>query len=452
MTSSRIRFLATAAIALFALVTPAYPWSEHAIFTRHALLAMPEVEGAAAVPAETLESFLNKEAAGIESILAEEESYARANLMDYPARPDSLAFKADGKDDVRTRFLRALRVNPESKIPLALQLLPGDDASGKTLLPVRQMSVYKNPIWLARNRYALIQPGQNVKPIDIVTTASDEPDLGLDIGLFEDNGTEWGKAYGFGVQPFGNPSLEYSSQAPFHMGFFHEAKIIYVLASFLKHTYPEIRARQYYALSQYAFRTGHPYWGYRFMGWGLHYIGDLTQPYHARVLPGVGVLRMLWINLLDILGKHQAKLDAIQLVSNRHSAIESFYQAVLRKDLEARTFTRPYWAAVKNASGDSAYPPYGRSTIRDVLTRESESRADVLDETISATVPARLVSDPSVEFAEANAGKDITVTMEQARAGSVDELSAELSQFAQSFGSHTRNYAKAVLSGKDVYR
>ena len=43
----------------------------------------------------------------------------------------------------------------------------------------------------------------------------------MDIGLFADNGTDFGQGYGFGIQPFGNPNLEYSSQAPFHMGFYH---------------------------------------------------------------------------------------------------------------------------------------------------------------------------------------------------------------------------------------
>src|SRR3990172_2835445 len=71
--------------------------------------------------------------------------------------------------------------------------------------------------------------------------AADEPDYGMDIGLWDDNGTAYGKAYGFGKQPFGNPALEFASQAPFHMGFFHESAIVYKAAGVLRRTYPEDR-------------------------------------------------------------------------------------------------------------------------------------------------------------------------------------------------------------------
>ena len=77
-------------------------------------------------------------------------------------------------------------------------------------------------------------------------------------------------------------------------------------------------------------RTGHDYWAWRFTGWGMHYLQDLTQPYHARVLPGVGVTRMLWINTLDIVGMHGAKNDAVQLVTNRHFALENFERRWMR--------------------------------------------------------------------------------------------------------------------------
>jgi asparagine synthase (glutamine-hydrolysing) len=52
----------------------------------------------------------------------------------------------------------------------------------------------------------------------------------------------------------------------------------------------------------FAFKTGHPYWGYRFLGWGLHYVGDLSQPFHSRVLPNYSTLGMLWIYFKSILG------------------------------------------------------------------------------------------------------------------------------------------------------
>lgn len=446
------RKTATSALVIFfCAIGNLNAWSEHSIFMHSALSGMKEIAGAAPVAAETLDSFLAKESKGLAQLLSEEEAWARANIEGYPARPDDIAFDRSAETNLRKRFLYALRVNPEAKMAMAVQLMPGQQTTGRTFLTPRDVSVYKNPIWLAKIRFAQIRPGERVAPLEILSTAADEPDLGLDIGLFEDSGTEWGSKMGFGKIPFGNANLEYSSQAPFHMTFYHEAGIVYMLAGFLKHTYPEVRVRQFYALSRYAFRTGHPYWGYRFMGMGLHYVTDLTQPYHARVLPGIGVLRMLWINLMDIAGRHQPKIDAIQLVSNRHSAIENFYQVILHRDSVAHDMNHPYWKATVGESKDLSYGKFGRRYLKDVVTQESESRADALDSKLTELIPSNLVSDPSVEFAVANAGKDLTKVMEKEKPGSVDQLSLVLADFAASFGSHSRNFIRAVLAPEDAY-
>ena len=94
-----------------------------------------------------------------------------------------------------------------------------------------------------------------------------------------------GARYGFGTQPFGDARFEYSSQAPFHIGYYHESALIYRAAPFLARTYPEMRVQQYLGLARFAFESGHDYWGYRFLGWALHYVQDLTQPYHSKALP-----------------------------------------------------------------------------------------------------------------------------------------------------------------------
>jgi hypothetical protein len=46
------------------------------------------------------------------------------------------------------------------------------------------------------------------------------------------------------------------------------------------------RAGLYAQLAAGALRTGHPYWGYRFLAWSIHYIQDVTQPWHTIFLPG----------------------------------------------------------------------------------------------------------------------------------------------------------------------
>lgn len=44
------------------------------------------------------------------------------------------------------------------------------------------------------------------------------------------------------------------------------------------------RAQIYFDLAVRAYRLGEPYWGWNFLGIGLHYIEDLSQPYHAAQL------------------------------------------------------------------------------------------------------------------------------------------------------------------------
>ena len=87
----------------------------------------------------------------------------------------------------------------------------------------------------------------------VVASAADEPDYGHDINLFSDNPGEAGARYNFGKQPFGDARFEYSSQAPFHIGYYHENELIFRAAPYLARTYPEVRVHQYLGLARFAF-------------------------------------------------------------------------------------------------------------------------------------------------------------------------------------------------------
>jgi hypothetical protein len=292
-------------------------WSNHTLSAWPALAAMPEIQAAPAIRVETLETFLAAEARGLEQLLQREEAWARAQVPLYPARPDALVFRAGGMPaELRQHFVAALRINPGMKLNLFVQAQPGVSVSGQATLPWTEVTTRRRASTAQESVFLQLREGDPVAVLDVVATATDEPDYGMDIGLWEDNGTAYGTAYGFGKQPFGNPALEFASQAPFHMGFFHESEIVYKAAGFLRRTYPEYRIHLWQSLAAYALQTGHPYWGWRFAGWALHYIEDLTQPYHATVLPGVGVPRLLWINTFDLLGLHAPKMQAITLVCN----------------------------------------------------------------------------------------------------------------------------------------
>jgi hypothetical protein len=286
---------------------------------------MPQMQAIPPVEVESLGHFLVAERDGIARLLEDEEAWARANIPGYPPRPTPLAFRADDArpDVLRQRLIAAVRMNPAAKLALYLQLPPGATATGPRLTEA-DLSPLKSGEAIKLSTFVALRDGQRVAAIDVLATASDEPDYGLDIGLWTDNGTAHGDAYGFGRQPFGNPTSEISSQAPLHMGFYHESSIVYRAAPFLARTLPEYRIHLWQSLARHAMRTGHDYWGWRFAGWALHYLQDLAQPYHARVLPGVSVPSMLWVNALDLAGLHGAKTRAINLVTNRHFALENF--------------------------------------------------------------------------------------------------------------------------------
>jgi hypothetical protein len=75
---------------------------------------------------------------------------------------------------------------------------------------------------------------------------------------------------------FGNPAVNISTQAPFHMGFYHQSALVYLAAPFVARTYPLLRVHQFFGLAELALRTGHPYWGWRLAGNAAHYVQDLT--------------------------------------------------------------------------------------------------------------------------------------------------------------------------------
>ena len=82
-------------VLLCAVAGQAFGWSNHTVVSYRALEKMPEVASAAPVSVEPLEAFLKAEEKAIEVLLANQESWARANIDMYPARPEPLVFRAD---------------------------------------------------------------------------------------------------------------------------------------------------------------------------------------------------------------------------------------------------------------------------------------------------------------------------------------------------------------------
>ncbi len=448
---SRWRSLATRiVIALVSgvLSHAAGAWSNHALGTWPALAAMPELRDIAPVKVERLESFLGAESTGIRELLRAEEQWARQNVPSYPPLPDALAFRADAAaaDELRRRFVAAVRINPDSRLALFIQLPPGQEAKGRATLRESDVTVLKRTESTKFNTFVAVKEQDPVPVVDVIATASDEPDYGLDIGLWDDNGTAYGKVYGFGKQPFGNPKIEFGSQAPMHIGFFHESPIAYKAAPFLQRTFPEYRIHLWASLAAYALRTGHPYWGWRFAGWALHYVQDLTQPYHARVLPGVGLASMLWVNTLDIVGIHEPKTHAINLVTNRHLALENYQLRWLRDAHLRHDADDPALRALADTSRD-ARTTWRADLPRRVITQQASDLADALDATLAARLPAKYTSDPDYVFGQTEAGLDLYGEVCRSAPAARQAMAEAIAPLLGNFGAYSRAFVRSLLAG-----
>ena len=416
-----------------------HAWSDHASLAWPLLRVMPEVQKAEPLRVETLSEFVVAERSAIAELLLDHEEWARQNLEHYAALPAELVFDPATADaDLEIAFLNAIRVNPTRSYQPYRQLMSFEpETEQEGLLAVSELTFLQGTIASNDSRYLSLASGDLVSAAAVVSTASDEPDFGLDIGLYADNGTEHGKRYGFGNQPFGNPNLEYGSQAPFHMGFYHLDWLTSLAQPGLLQTYPLYRTELYRKLAVLAFSKGHDYWGWRFMGWGLHYVGDLAQPYHAVPLPDTGILKSLWIVATEKTG------EALQLVSNRHGVIEAFQKAVVANALVDQDWDQSTLREVAQLSPGALW---AQNTLVQELTLDAAAGAAGLDQALVRYAPPKLVSDPAFEFSQSPEESAILAAIavqgEDAEAG----LTASLNQQMQRFTFFAQAWIRGILN------
>jgi len=431
-----------AALALIAAATtqPAGAWNAHSLLTRAALAAVPDLE--ATVTTEELTDFLEAEADKLALVLAEIEAKARDEFAAYVAPPAGLTFNPAARGTaLRESFLRAIRVNPRVPLGLYRQPAPGETAGSRATLETTQYSLIGAE--LAGNPMEALNPGEGVSALDVVATASDEPDYGLDVGLYANNEGPLAALYGFGEQPFGNPALSYGSQAPFHMAFPHEDPIIAIAAPFSTQSQAGYREIQYATLARFAFKSGHPYWGWRFAGWALHYAQDLGQPYHARMIPGQGTLETIMLNAF---GSEEDLNGALILLSNRHLVVETYAGDAL-KDPDNRSRWSFEAALAGTGAGSVQAPAYRTGWLYDVVATGAYEDGRRLDELVAESFPARYVNDPGFDFGLAqengsDAWEPYGSTLDDAARARLD---AALAERYRSIGAETRAFA-AYLS------
>lgn len=421
-------------------------WSNHGLLTYWAFATMPEVANTKPVAVEPIEAFLRTQEPAIEALLAAQEDWARTNLSSYPPRPAELTFKADTTRGDRARrqaFLEALRVAADTRLALYVQPDPSIRLDPARTLPYAAVSTLPEQPFMFY-RFGRLDPGETVAPLSVLATAASEPDFGTDINCWEDSPSEWGKRYRFGTLSFGNPAVTNTSQAPFHMGFYHQSRIVYWAAPFVARTYPLLRIHQFSGLAELAFRTGHPYWGWRFAGNAAHYVQDLTQPYHANLLPGVSTARMLGINLLAMLGWPRMKNEMIVLASNRHLALERYQVQLLHRAID-RAEPAPVLMALRSSRRDAAYPDWSERYARDVVSAEAFAFGDRLDELLAAAVPANYVSNPRYDFGAEGGAVDLLDEVGKRQATQRANLESTIAELLGHFGAHSRNLVRGLL-------
>lgn len=423
----------------------AQAWGNHSPMCYRAFERMPEVANAPPVKAEPLVDFLRDQEAAIARALDAQEAWAREHLKHHAPRPEALRFVPDASrsDDARrTAFLHAVRLSPQSRLALYLQADPQEAAPARPPMDAGAISAAV-PAAGGSRRFVALQPGEAVAPLAVLASACDEPDYGHDLHLFDDNaGAAAHPPYGFGRQPFGNPSVAIGSQAPFHMGFFHQGAVFNTLASNFARTFTELRVQQYGGLAVLAWQTGHAYWGWRFAGLALHHVEDLTQPYHASAAPGATLGHMLWVNLKAQLGAPADRQGLVVLQSNRHFVLEQF-QTRWMHDAARQRRDGALEQALRNGARDARYPAWSAAYVREVVSAEAFAAGPSTDAAIVVGAPAKFVTDPGFDFAahEAELGPELARDMQGRR----DALQASLVELLGNFGAHSRNALRGLL-------
>jgi hypothetical protein len=431
-------------LALFALLLPslAQAWGNHTPMCYRAFERMPEVAHAEPVKAEPLADFLRTEEAAIARTLDAQEAWARQHLQHHAPRPEALRFVATaGRSDAERRaaFLSALRLSPRSRLALYLQPDPREAASARLPLEAAAVTVVQ-PAAGSTQRFVALQPGEAVAPLAVLASACDEPDYGHDLNLFDDNPGH--PDYGFGNQPFGNPAVAIGSQAPFHMGFFHQGAVFNALAPSFARTFTELRVQQYGGLAVLAWQTGHAYWGWRFAGMALHHVEDLAQPYHASAAPGATLARMMWVNLKAQLGAPADRQGLVVLQGNRHFVLEQF-QTRWIIDAARQHRDGPLEQALRDAARDGRYPPWSPAYVREVVAAEAFAAGPATDAAVVVGAPAKFVSDPNLDFAanEARFGPELARDLQ----GQREALLGQVAELLGHFGAHSRNALRGLL-------
>lgn len=363
----------------------AHAWGAHSLATYRALENLPEVAQAASVTAEPLDSFLKAEEKTLEALLASHDAWAASNIDRYSARPAAPVFIADAtrsEESRRLAFLAALRLAPQRKFALTATSDLG--ASNPSTGP----------------RFLVLNDGDTVSALSVLATATDEPTL--------------------------EPHTAAAQQPHAYRN----------LAS--------LRVYQFSTLASLAFRTGHPYWGWRFSGTALHYVQDLTQPYYASPSPSDTSFKLWALDAIAALGWDGPKNNWVALRANQSRVLDK-YQAEMMQLAAAAKQDGALEKALRNADKDRNYPDWTTKYLRDTVIPQSQAQSAQTMQHLLDAVPAQYVLDPAFDFGSQEPGIQLHQELKTVAPEKRARLEASLADLLANFGAHSRNTLRAIL-------
>ena len=288
-------------------------WNTHALITRAALSTVNAPRLDDSIPVVALEAFLSIAKDPLREVL--KWYYELLDRKVQGAAAKRGAISEIPKEILTTEdFLAALKLNVNCPLQYVRVLKPEEISPDEPHDPSRA-----GP---PGGMYVETGQEEAIQAREVLCTFSDEPDWGMDQDLFSV------AQYGYGSCPFG-PEHGPSSQAPFHMAFLHENPLVMALRPSLGKSFMGERVQLFFALAGLAMESGVDYWGWRFAAWAMHYLQDITQPYHARPFPAARLPLLIRFILHPNPRRFAAKNE--NYLKNRHILFESAVHFLLNE-------------------------------------------------------------------------------------------------------------------------
>jgi len=178
-----------------------------------------------------------------------------------------------------------------------------------------------DPMKLNKSNYA--KPGEITSAKQILKNYVDEPDWGMDENL---NFASYQKYMGGTTGP--------TSKAFRHM-YFKKWSMRAPLRTFHfpigEMGEPLKRSQVFYILAEDAFKVSEPYWAFRFLAWSLHYIQDLSQPFHSSQL-----LTPKFVSWPDLFNFKKFVQRTTQIIGNYHFLYECYIAHRMLKESDPK--------------------------------------------------------------------------------------------------------------------